>query len=184
MMKLMKQNIIATVLALLLVAGTGAGYPLGTQSFPNIDTTNRSQTALQKQVKETITQQAGILPDNSLYPLKKLREQMQISLTQNQENRYQLYVTYAQRRLAEAQLMALQQKKDYALAALRDAEEGLARASKTITEKEKARRDELAALTKKINQLKKQLEQKKRVPPVPASQKNYPPTTTAKRHTK
>ncbi len=60
------------------------------------------------------------LPDNPLYSLKRVREQVQLTLTMDQQARLQLEIQLAVERLREARLMAGNRKPELAVASLRD----------------------------------------------------------------
>ncbi len=60
------------------------------------------------------------LPDNPLYSVKRLREQVQLTLTMDQQARLQLEIQLAVERLREARVMAGNGRPELAVASLRD----------------------------------------------------------------
>lgn len=61
-------------------------------------------------VDETTTDQAGVTPDSIIYPIEKMVESVQVTLTTNEANKAELLVQFADERLAEAQIMTAEDK--------------------------------------------------------------------------
>lgn len=97
-------------LAVLGIFVTPVFAQLGSQAFPDVNFSNENITDAKITVAETAFSNPGLLPDSPLYFFKRVKENAQLFLTFNDEQKAKLHLELAKTRLSEARALVEKNK--------------------------------------------------------------------------
>lgn len=100
------QIVLAQMVMVVILSSVSPVYALGSQSFPVINYNDDVLTDAEIEAAETTFSDAGILPDNPFYFLKRFAEGIRLFFTFDGESKAKLHLDFAKTRLAEAKKLA------------------------------------------------------------------------------
>lgn len=114
----MKEKIIIAMMAIMITLSP-AYAQLGSQAFPTASHSNVAAEA-NLELAQTTFSNPGMMPDNPLYFIKRMGENLRLMFAFNSADRTQLHLEFAKTRLAEAKTLINENKTEKAKQAIGD----------------------------------------------------------------